>query len=87
MTGKELADLMAEGDTAAINLEALLILIEDASWSLLNRVSTGAVCTFGDHERASAIHTAAELARREFGKVQSAVAEGGKFITVRALDD
>lgn len=86
MKAHELADLMAEGVKAAINLDALLFLIEDAAWKMVNYTTIDRVCTADDSERAAAIHTAAEMARREFLKVQEAVAEGGHYITVRAAE-
>ncbi|RDE08378.1 hypothetical protein [Pelagibacterium lacus] len=82
--GQSIADLMAEADKVAINIDALLFLIEEAAWKMVNYNTSGRVCTLEDHNRAAALHTAAEMARRDFLIVQEAVSEGGQFITVRA---
>lgn len=87
MTSKELADLMAEGDRLGINVDGLLFLIEDVAWKMVNHIIVGRECTLEDNERAAALHTAAQLARRDFQKIQEAVAEGAHFVKGRAANE
>lgn len=83
-TGRELADLMAQADNAALNVDALIRLIEETAWSMVNHIIDGHVCTIDDNARMSALHTAALMARQDFAVIQQAVSEGAQFITIRA---
>lgn len=76
MTTDELIDLMRDGESAAMRVSALLFLIEEAAWALVNRTAVGHTCTSADNDRATALHAAAEMARRDFENVQAATAEG-----------
>lgn len=76
MTKDELVALMDEGVRAAMRVDALLLLIEDAAWNMVNQTIAGRECTTTDHERAFALHASVEIARKDFRKIHEAIAEG-----------
>lgn len=84
---RALADLMAEGGKAAMHIDALLFMIEEAAWQTCNKAMAGRTYDMEDAERADALHTVAQMARRDFEKIRDALSEGGQFITVRVLND
>ena len=79
MSPQEVNDLMNVAEDAALNVDALLALLEDAAWAAVNHAQEGRAATAEDVARAASVHTAIMMARKQFVVCYQAISEGQNF--------
>ncbi|ODT80615.1 MAG: hypothetical protein ABS76_15670 [Pelagibacterium sp. SCN 64-44] len=81
MTKQEVANLLGNAEDAALNVDALLTLLEDAAWKIVNHTTIGGKVTEDDAALAASMHTAIMMARKEFAICYQGISEGHNLVS------